>query len=153
MCVVVVKHEKKSSFKCNYYTGTVVWQKQKKNNPKTITCDSSMYGSSDLFAAWTNSLILKAAVLLITKMASKIFFDQFSSCRKLFSCRFYYVTVNNSISHFPGHRVLPILHGVDEVQENSPLFSPFLQLMRMNICNALGRCFPVLHCIRNQGDK
>lgn len=113
-----------------------------------------MYRCSDLFAAATNRSILNVSFLLITKMWSKMF-DQFSSCRykwrKLF--HFHYVTVKNTTSHFPGNRVLHILHWVGEIQENSPLFSLFLQLMQLNICSALGHCFPMLHCIRNWGDK
>lgn len=113
-----------------------------------------MYRCSDLFAAATNRSILNVSFLLITKMWSKMF-DQFSSCRykwrKLF--HFHYVTVKNTTSNFPGNRVLHILHWVGEIQENSPLFSLFLQLMQLNICSALGHCFPMLHCIRNWGDK
>lgn len=114
-----------------------------------------LYRCSDFFAAATNCSLLNAASLLITKMWSKMLFDQFRSCRykwrKLF--RFHYVTVKNTTSHFPGNRVLHILHWVGEIQENSPLFSPFLQLMQLNTCGALGHCFPMLHCIRNRGDK
>lgn len=56
---------------------------------KTTICNLRMYRCSDL---------LNAAVLLITKTASKMLFDQFSSCRykwrKLFC--FHYVTVKNT---------------------------------------------------------
>lgn len=71
---VFVRHKKLWTCKRDYYPRTLVWK-------KTIICNLSMYRCTDLFAAAPSSSILNAAVLLITRTASKILFDQFSSCR------------------------------------------------------------------------
>lgn len=99
--------------------------------------------------------MLDVATLLITKTPSDRLFDQFyaGSYKQGTLFSFDYVKMKCLVKISLDSEFSTTSTESVRYKWRALLSWLFPRLMWMNICGALGHCFPMLHCIKNQRDK